>query len=111
MEGRGEDDLEAETSGNVASRRSSMGAGSSGGMGGAASPSHEQSLRRKMSGRRIRDFVRGFTGSNKSDEFAVDDDNGSDAGRGVETMDPRSEKAVRRVLYLANVGDARAVIR
>lgn len=110
MEGRGEDELEAETSGNAASRRSSMGGGSSGGMGGAASPSQEQSLRRKMSGRRIRDFVRGLTGSSKGDEFAVEDDNTSDTGRGVETMDPKSENAVRRVLYLANVGDARAVL-
>jgi protein phosphatase PTC1 len=109
MEGRGEDELEAETSGNVPSRRSSMGAGSSGGVGGAASPSHEQSLRRKMSGRRIRDFVRGLTGTSKADDSAVDDDD-SDGGRGVETMDPKSETGVRRVLYLANVGDARAVI-
>ncbi|BEI90937.1 uncharacterized protein CcaverHIS019_0310070 [Cutaneotrichosporon cavernicola] len=110
MEGRGEEELEAETSGNMPSRRSSMGAGSSGGIGGAASPSHEQSLRRKMSGRRIRDFVRGLTGSHKADDSAVDDDEASDIGRDFETMDPVSETGARRVLYLANVGDARAVI-
>ncbi|BEJ13699.1 hypothetical protein CspHIS471_0308730 [Cutaneotrichosporon sp. HIS471] len=88
MEGRGEEELEAETSGNMPSRRSSMGAGSSGGIGGAASPSHEQSLRRKMSGRRIRDFVRGLTGSHKADDSAVEDDEASDIGRDFETMDP-----------------------
>ncbi|GMK53539.1 hypothetical protein CspeluHIS016_0101250 [Cutaneotrichosporon spelunceum] len=110
MEGRGEDELEAETSGHSPSRRSSMGAGSSGGIGGAASPSYEQSLRRKMSGRRIREFVRGLTGSHKADDSAVDDDEASDVGRDFETMDPVCETGTRRVLYLGNVGDARAVI-
>lgn len=110
MEGRGEDELEAQTSGSI-SRRSSMGGGTSGGMGGAASPSPEQSLRRKMSGRRIRDFVRNLTSSTKDNDFAVDDDAASDEGPRIDTLEPRADEGeTRRVLYLANVGDARAVL-
>lgn len=109
MEGRGEDELEAQTSG-TSSRRSSMGGGTSGGMGGAASPSQDQSLRRKMSGRRIRDFVRNLTGTTKENDFAVDDDAGSDDGPRIDTVEPKADGAIRRVLYLANVGDARAVL-
>lgn len=110
IEGKGEEDLEAQTSGLVLSRRSSMGAGSSGAIGGAATPEH--SLRRKLSGRRIRDFVRGLTGSGGGDlknESALDDDQLSADGR-IDAIEPKSSRGLRRVLYTANVGDARAVL-
>jgi len=107
LEGKGEDELEAQTSGQDMSRRSSMGAGSSGGIGGAATPEH--SLRRKLSGRRIRDFVRGLTGGTPKDESAIEDEQLSPDGR-IEALEPKSTNGLRRVLYTANVGDARAVL-
>lgn len=88
------------------SRRSSMGAGSSGSMGGAATP--EPSVRRKLSSRRIRDFVRGLTGRMQEDESAIEDDHSSEER--VEAIEPKSSHGLRRVLYTANVGDARAVL-
>lgn len=109
LEGRGDDELEAMTSHYGSSRRSSMGAGSGGVVGGAATPTAE-GLRRKLSGRRIRDFVRGLTGSGREHEEAIEDDaTSSDSGR-IETIEPKSEHGIRRMLYTANVGDARAVI-
>lgn len=105
MEGKNEEELEAQTSGQM-ERRGSMGGGSSGFVGGAAA--QEGSLRRKMSGRRIRDFVRGLTGHVK-DESAIDDDSASD-GANIETLNPQCDNGIRRMLYTANVGDARAVL-
>ncbi|WOO82399.1 Protein phosphatase 2C 1 [Vanrija pseudolonga] len=107
LEGRGEDELEAQTSQNPSSRRSSMGGGSAGFMGGAATPSTDGSLRRKMSGRRIRDFVRGLTSSGRVDDSAIDDDSTDEH---IEAIEPKSEHGIRKVLYTANVGDARAVL-
>lgn len=63
-----------------------------------------------MSGRRIRDFVRGLTGSGDkdkdNDEIAVVED----PVNGIEAIEVNSEKGLKRVLYTANVGDARAVL-
>ncbi|WWC90182.1 uncharacterized protein L201_005115 [Kwoniella dendrophila CBS 6074] len=119
MHGKGEDELEAQTSLQDGSRRSSMGGGTSGIMGGAgaARSSSSGSMARKMSSRRIKDFVKSLTGSgsnNKDDDNALaeDDEEGIKAedGSKVEAIDPSSNSSVRRVLYTANVGDARAVI-
>jgi protein phosphatase PTC1 len=122
LEGKGEEELEAETSSPNAGRRSSIGGGSSGHIGGTASPSGESGnggngngggggLGRKMSGRRIRDFVRGLTGSGDKDKDANDEIAVvEDPGNGVEAIEAHSEKGLKRVLYTANVGDARAVL-
>lgn len=64
-----------------------------------------------MSGRRIRDFVRGLTGTGDKDKDANDDIAVvEDPGNGVEAIEASSEKGLKRVLYTANVGDARAVL-
>lgn len=84
-----------------------MGGGSAGFMGGAATPSNDGSLRRKMSGRRIRDFVRGLTSSGRVDDSAIEDDS---IDEHIEAIEPKSEHGIRKVLYTANVGDARAVL-
>jgi protein phosphatase PTC1 len=112
MHGKGEDELEAQTSLSVRQREDSIGASSS-----AASASEDGSgLRRKMSGRRIRDFVKGLTSSTGGNEEVVEDDGiaapASDGDR-VDAIEPKSEsgKPLKRVLYTANVGDARAVLR
>ncbi|WVQ82901.1 hypothetical protein IAT38_005037 [Cryptococcus sp. DSM 104549] len=115
MHGQGEDELEAQTSLQPGSRRSSMGGGTSGAMGGASATGQQQGgLARRMSRQRIRDFVRGLTGGqDKKDESALEDDDGmvaADDGTRVEPIEPKSEKGVKRVLYTANVGDARAVL-
>ncbi|WVF66559.1 hypothetical protein IAT40_001299 [Kwoniella sp. CBS 6097] len=119
LEGRGEEELEAQTSLEAGRRRSSMGAGTSGAIGGAGAPGGNNGggMVRKMSGRRIRDFVKSLTGSsnNKDDENAIaeEDDGmiGAADGSRVEAIDPSvNTPGVRRVLYTANVGDARAVI-
>lgn len=107
LEGRGDEELEAITS-QPATRRSSMGAGSIGVVGGAATPTGNEGVRRKMSGRRIRDFVRGLTGGSRDLEEAVEDE--EEAPR-IDAIEPSSDKGpVRRMLYTANVGDARAVL-
>ncbi|WVR03065.1 hypothetical protein IAU60_000054 [Kwoniella sp. DSM 27419] len=117
MEGKGEDELEAQTSLEPGSRRSSMGAGSSGSVGGAGAPQSENGgLRRKMSGRKIRDFVKSLTGSsnNNDDNAIAEEDDGminTHHGTRVEAIDPAADvPSVRKVLYTANVGDARGVI-
>lgn len=118
MEGKGEDELEAQTSLQPGSRRSSIGGGTGGGIGGASASStggSSGSIARKMSGngKRLRDFMRGLTGSDKKDDEAVEDEasyiSAAD-GTKVEAIEPTSEKGVKRVLYTANVGDARAVL-
>jgi protein phosphatase PTC1 len=113
MHGKGEDELEAQTSLSVRSREDSVGASSS-----ATTTTSEggSGLGRKMSGRRIRDFVKGLTSSGNNDEAVEEEDDGIAApagdGRKVDAIDPKSEsgKPLKRVLYTANVGDARAVL-
>ena len=107
MHGKGEDELEAQTSLSVRAREDSIGASSSG-------DGTDSGLKRKMSGRRIRNFVKGLTSSGANEE-AVEDDgiavSASDGSR-VDAIDPKkqSDKPLKRVLYTANVGDARAVL-
>ena len=114
LEGKGEDELEAMTSSPDPARRGSMGGGS-GSMGGTAQPGGEGGgsgggLARKMSGRRIRDFVRGLTSGGDKDKQDDDDSALAYDGPKVDAIDAKSEKGLRRVLYTANVGDARAVL-
>lgn len=114
MEGKGEDELEAQTSLNQRSRESSIGGGTSGTIGGAGDPgSGGSGLGRKMSGRRIRDFVKGLTSSGNNDDEAIDESTSITAhdGSRIEAIEPSSDKPLKRVLYTANVGDARAVLR
>ena len=101
LDGKGDDlDVPPESS-----STSSVGAG-----GGSPDP-----LGRKASGgKRIRDFMKGLTGSgNESGKDETDDSTKSTAPSTpkVEAIDPKSEGGMRRVLYTANVGDARAVLR
>lgn len=113
MEGRGEAELEAQTSLQKTGRPGSMGGGTGGAIGGTAGNGSGGGLSRKMSGRRIRDFVKGLTGSGNKDDAAVEDEDNTVAaadGSRVEAIEPRAEKGLRRVLYTANVGDARAVL-
>lgn len=88
LDGKGEEELEAQTANN-----------SSSSSGGTLS-----NLTRRGSGRRIRDFVKGLTSSSKNeeDEEAIEDK--------VQAVDPKTDKKLKRVLYTANVGDARAVL-
>jgi protein phosphatase PTC1 len=113
MEGRGEEELESQTSQHSSLRRSSSGAGTGGAIGGVSSSSGG-GLARKVSGRRIRDFVKGLTGSgDKKDDEAVEDESmtiSAPDGSRIEAIAPHSEKGLKRVLYTANVGDARAVL-
>ncbi|WWC97553.1 hypothetical protein V866_004437 [Kwoniella sp. B9012] len=122
MQGKGEDELEAQTALQPGSRRSSMGGGTSGQMGGAGAPGNGSSssggMVRKMSSKRIKDFVKSLTGSgssnSKDDENALAEDEDdvikAEDGTKVEAIDPANDPNLRRVLYTANVGDARAVI-
>lgn len=116
-EGKGEDELESQTSLQPSSRRSSMGGGTGGQMGGASAPGvngRTGSLARRLSSKKIRDFVKGLTGGmEKNFDEAITEDEGvinAADGTRVEAIEPKSEKGVRRVLYTANVGDARAVL-
>lgn len=116
MEGKGEDELEAQTSLNLRSRESSIGGGTSGATGGASDTGSSAAgggpLGRKMSGRRIRNFVKGLTSSNSNDEEAIDEPAHVTAADGsrIEAIEPKSDKPLKRVLYTANCGDARAVL-
>lgn len=108
MEGKGEEELEAQTSLVSGSRRSSTGGGISGGGGSG-------SLVRKMSGngKKLKNFMRGLTGSDKKEDDPIEDEPAyvsAEDGSKVEAIEPTSERGVKRVLYTANVGDARAVL-
>ena len=113
MEGRGEDELEAQTG--ASSDKGTLGGGTSGNVGGAAAGS-SGALASKTPKKRIRDFVGRLTGTSgdKKVEDAEEDDTATvtaaDRSR-VDAIEPKSEGALRRVLYTANVGDARAVLR
>ena len=100
MDGKGEAELEAVTASRSAS--SSDIAGGSGVVGGVSDVPKE----RRSSARKFKDLLKGFT-SSKDNE----DDGGDETPTPkVEAIEPRSDKGLRRVLYTANVGDARAVI-
>jgi len=129
LEGRGIEELE----------RLTAGGGSSATIGGAAAAgtnpdesisSGGATVQRRSSRRMIKDFVKGLTGSSKdsgsssSNETPIETipdgtpsalaKEGSmpiaDGHHMVDLIEPKSEKPLRRVLYTANVGDARAVL-
>lgn len=84
--------------------------------GGSTSSSSGGSVSRKHSGR-LRNFVKGLTSSSSGSadkRTSVDSNNEvekeEDLGLQVEAIEAKSEKGIRRVLYTANVGDARAVL-
>jgi len=146
MEGKGEEELEKLTArkplGTIKETPSSS--SSSGGWASGLDPTTgTSSVQRKVSGRRIKAFVKGLTSKSGGDrespspsneealDTAVDSDtiSSSDAtptaaaaGGDAEKMPiadgnthlqlivPKSDKGLRRVLYTANVGDARAVL-
>jgi len=112
MEGKGEAALEAQTTAQMG--QGQLGGGSSGAVGGAGSANAANG--RKSSGKRLRDFVGRITGNGNSSDKADSDAEGSDEptpiadGSRIEAIEPKSERGLRRVLYTANVGDARAVL-
>jgi protein phosphatase PTC1 len=113
MHGKGEEELERQTSLSVRSRENSIGAGSGSAGAGGASES-EGGLGRKKSGRRIRDFVKGLTSSGNNEDAVEEEDDGiaepASSGNKVDAIEPKADKPLKRVLYTANVGDARAVL-
>ena len=101
------EEIETQTS-SMSSRTNSIGGASGAGPG---SPKNDSEIARKSSGKRLRDFVKGLTGNNEKRE--EDEDEGishTPPGPRVEAIEARSETQTRRVLYTANVGDARAVL-
>ena len=113
MHGKGEEELERQTSLSIRSRENSIGAGS-GSVGGASDTGTESGLGRKKSGRRIRDFVKGLTSSGGNEDAVEEEDDGiavsASDGNKVDAIEPKADKPLKRVLYTANVGDARAVL-
>jgi protein phosphatase PTC1 len=130
LQGKGIEELE----------RLTAGGGSSATMGGAAAANPDESIssggatvQRRSSRRMIKDFVKGLTGSSKDSGSSssgsteatpietIPDGTPSalvkegsmpiaDGHHMVDLIEPKSEKPLRRVLYTANVGDARAVL-
>lgn len=114
MDGHGEEELEAQTG---LGDKASIGGGTSGAVGGSASAASTSTgmLGRNKSGRRLRDFVGRLTGSSgdKKDEEPEESDSATMTaadGSRIDAIEPKSEGGLRRVLYTANVGDARAVL-
>lgn len=95
MESKGEEELEAQLESAPSDPK-----GSSGG------------IQRKHSGRRLREFVRGLTSSEKraSGEAVEDIEEPENKVEAIEAKVEEGGKGMRRVLYTANVGDARAVL-
>lgn len=126
MEGKGEVELEALTSQN---RGPASMASSASTVGGAAAPDSEggASVTRKAStGGRLKNFMKGLAGAR---DAMLDDEHDAsttttqpsvpapessmsiaDGRHHVDLLVPKSEKGLKRVLYTANVGDARAVL-
>ena len=121
MEGKGEEELEAQTSLRSETSRSSGMAGGHGAVATSSNASSTASISRKGSGSKIRNFMRGLTGSEKKDELddgipgqsselEAAEGNGGSSTPKIEAIEPQSSSGLRRVLYTANVGDARAVL-
>jgi protein phosphatase PTC1 len=115
MHGKGEEELEQQTSLSIRSRENSTTASTSASTdGNGNSNNNSGGLARKMSGRRIRDFVKGLTSSGNNDEAVEEEDDGiavpASDGTKIDAIEPKSDKPLKRVLYTANVGDARAVL-
>ncbi len=123
MNGKGEEELEKLTSRKSAANLEGTTSSSNVNVTGDASP-----IQRKSSGRRLKAFVKGLTG-NKEKDVAEESETASvsssaaavdseevggmpiaDGKHQIELIDAKSDKGLRRVLYTANVGDARAVL-
>lgn len=123
MEGKGEEELEKLTS-----RKSSTNLDGTPSSSSIGTNLEASTIQRKSSGRRIKAFVKGLTGARDKEvpdesetaslASAVDTESASEAGgmpiadgkNHLDLIDAKSEKGLRRVLYTANVGDARAVL-
>lgn len=128
MEGKGEEELEHLTRQNKGP--ASM-TGSGAGIGGAAATSEGSSsdsgasvTRKPSTGGRIKNFMKGLAGAR--DAMMEDEPEATpttaqantltsnmaiaDGRHHVDLLVPKSEKGLKRVLYTANVGDARAVL-
>lgn len=128
MDGKGEEELEHLTRQNKGP--ASM-TGSGGGVGGAAATSEGSGseggasvTRKPSSGGRLKNFMKNLAGAR--DAMLEDDDDTTpttaqanasasnmpiaDGRHHVDLLVPKSEKGLKRVLYTANVGDARAVL-
>jgi protein phosphatase PTC1 len=127
LEGKGIEELEKLTASN---RTDGSGSTTVGGAAGAGANPDESissggaTVQRRSSRKMIKDFVKGLTGSNEETSptetyETVPDATGApkegsmpiaDGHHMVELIEPKSSKSLRRVLYTANVGDARAVL-
>jgi len=135
LEGKGIEELERLTSAGGGSKAVIGGAASSTQNPDESISSGGASVQRRSSRKMIKDFVKGLTGNGKessgADGGVSKDGNGSietipdgtpsplaregsmpiaDGHHMVDLVEPKSEKPLRRVLYTANVGDARAVL-
>lgn len=133
LEGKGIEELERLTSAGGGSKAVVGGAASNAQNQDESISSGGASVQRRSSRRMIKDFVKGLTGNGK--DSTGDSGNGKDGGsfetipdgtpsplaregsmpiadghHMVDLVEPKSEKKLRRVLYTANVGDARAVL-
>lgn len=128
MQGKGEVELEALTSQN---RGPASMTGSASGIGGAAAPDAGKDseagasvTRKTSSGGRLKNFMKGLAGAR---DAVLEDEHDetakaapapapassmpiADGRHHVDLLVPKSEKGLKRVLYTANVGDARAVL-
>jgi protein phosphatase PTC1 len=128
MQGKGEVELEVLTSQN---RGPASMASSGASVGGAAAPeagkeseSGASVTRKTSSGGRLKNFMKGLAGAR---DAMLDEDHSTapktaqapapassmpiaDGRHHVDLLVPKSEKGLKRVLYTANVGDARAVL-
>ena len=139
LEGKGIEELERLTSAGGGSKATIGGAASSTQNQDESISSGSASVQRRSSRKMIKDFVKGLTGGKESSSSGDSgsatgsgrDGNGSletipdgtpsplaregsmpiaDGHHMVDLVEPKSEKPLRRVLYTANVGDARAVL-
>jgi protein phosphatase PTC1 len=139
LEGKGIEELERLTSAGGGSKATVGGAASSAQNQDESLSSGSASVQRRSSRKMIKDFVKGLTGGKESSSSGDSgsatgsgrDGNGSletipdgtpsplaregsmpiaDGHHMVDLVEPKSEKPLRRVLYTANVGDARAVL-
>lgn len=113
-DGRGEEEVDSE----IRPEETPVEAAAAAGGSSSGSGSYNADVRRRSSGtgRRLREFMGRLTGTDKKNDSASgaagedEQDEKEVAQSGVEAIEPRSEHGLRRVLYTANVGDARAVL-
>ncbi|KAJ9106087.1 hypothetical protein QFC21_001227 [Naganishia friedmannii] len=129
MEGKGEEELEQLTSQNKSSANMSASSGvNTGGVAGDSAAADSEGgasvTRKPSSGGRLKNFMKNLAGQR---DAILDDESAAtpastttaaptsdiaiaDGRHPVELFVPHSDKGLKRVLYTANVGDARAVL-